>query len=228
MNSVEAESIVRAHPGWHHNFEIFPGVSTNGSYDPGFMVEKLDLATDLSGLRILDVGASDGYFSLMLHKRGADVTAVDFRHKSDTGFSIMEKLNNVEIKHLQCNVYNLPTNIGKYDIVLFLGVIYHLPDIPSALWRLSNLCKHRLILESYVEVFESNVPMARYYEADSLDGDVTNFWAPNVACMQAMMRDCGFSIVKSDTWGDRAMVLGEVGGSVGYKMHVAYSQKLGA
>ena len=223
MNSAKAEKIVRARPDWHHNFEIYPSVHTNGSYDPRFMIEKLDLPADLRGVTVLDVGASDGYYSLQFHRRGATVTAIDYRHKSVTGFETMQKLNNVEIEHIQCNVYDIPNTIGKFDIILFLGVIYHLPDIPRALWKLAGLCGRRLMLESYVESFATEAPMARYYQADSLVGDASNFWAPNVACMQAMMQDCGFSISKTDTWGDRALVVGEIGGGDGRKMRDAYS-----
>ena len=225
MDASEAEKIVRGRH-WHHNFEIYPGVFTNGSYSPNFIVEKLGLADDLSGMSVLDIGASDGFYSLACQRRGARVTAVDYRHKSTSGFAAMETLNNVEITHIQSNLYDIPESVGAFDIVLCLGVIYHLPDIPRALWKLAGLCKGRLMLESYVESFGSDAPMARYYEADSLSGDLTNFWAPNVQCMQAMMRDCGFSIAKTDAWGDRALVIGEIGPSPGQKMTLAYGSKM--
>jgi tRNA (mo5U34)-methyltransferase len=225
MNAVEAEKLVRQR-NWHHNFEIYPGIFTNGSYNPIFMFEKLNIPNDLEGVTVLDIGASDGFYSLECLRRGAKVTAVDYRHKSGTGFSTMEELNDVQIDHIQTNIYDIPDNIGKFDIVLCLGVIYHLPDIPRALWKLTSFCQGRLMLESYVESFDTDFPMARYYEADTLAGDLTNFWAPNVHCMQAMMRDCGFSISKTETWGDRALVIGEVGGSASLKMSVAYISKM--
>ena len=225
MNIAEAEKIVRGRH-WHHDFEIYPGVHTNGSYSPSFMIEKLDLPNDLSGKTVLDIGASDGFYSLECARRGARVTAVDYRHKSSSGFSAMETLNNVKIEHIQSNIYDIPDSIGKFDIVLCLGVIYHLPDIPKALWKLAGFCKGRLMLESYVESFDTDLPMARYYEADSLRGDLTNFWAPNFQCMQAMMRDCGFSILKTDGWGDRALVIGDIGATAGHKMTFAYTPKM--
>ena len=222
MNAAEAESLVQGRH-WHHNFEIYPGVHTNGSYNPSFMIERLNIPDDLSGMTVLDIGASDGFYSLECMRRGAKVTAVDYRHKSTSGFSVMEALNSVQIEHIQSNIYDIPEGIGTFDIILCLGVIYHLPDIPRALWKLAGFCKGRLLLESYVESFDSDLPMARYYEADALSGDLTNFWAPNVQCMQAMMRDCGFSISKTETWGDRALVVGEIGASTGLKMTLAYA-----
>ncbi|WP_216073469.1 hypothetical protein, partial [Acinetobacter baumannii] len=48
---------------WHHKFEIIPGIVTPGSYDPQFMLEKLQLPTDMRGMRALDIGPSDGFFS---------------------------------------------------------------------------------------------------------------------------------------------------------------------
>lgn len=221
MDRKAAERLVESHPNWHHRFEIFPNVFTPGSYNPEFLLEKLGLPSDLTGKKVLDVGACDGYYSAELLARGACVTALDYRPKSSSGFAIMEEIRQISIPHLVCNIFDIDESIGKFDIILLLGVIYHLPDISSALWKLRKICTGTLFMESYIEDFESKQPMAKYYEAATLNGDKTNFWAPNVACMESMLRDCGFTINNTQKWGDRAMVEAQANGS-DEKMKLAY------
>ena len=80
MNLNEATALVASVPHWHHKFEIYPGVVTPGAYEPGFLLDKTGLPDDLSGLRVLDIGTSDGFFSLHLAKRGAQVAAAGAGH----------------------------------------------------------------------------------------------------------------------------------------------------
>jgi tRNA (mo5U34)-methyltransferase len=221
MNQAEAERLVKAHPRWHHKFEIFPNVFTPGSYNPQFLLDKLGLPADLTGKNVLDIGACDGYYSAELFARGANVTALDYRPKTTSGFAIMEEVRQISIPHIVSNIFDIDKSIGEFDIILLLGVIYHLPDISSALWKLRKICKGTIFMESYVEDFGIEQPMARYYEAATLYGDSTNFWAPNVACMESLLRDCGFTIKNTHKWGDRAMIEAEANGS-DLKMKLAY------
>jgi len=225
MTEDEARALVASQRVWHQSFDIFPGVRTPGSYDPGFMVDLLQLPKDMSGLRVLDVGASDGFFSRELDKRGADVTAIDYRQKTVSGFAVMEKLYGREIKHINANIYDLPAGLGLFDVILCLGVIYHLPDMPRALWTLRELCSGRLFVESYIEDFGVDRPLARYCEADSLSGDSSNFWAPNIQCIHAIMRDCALPVERSVAWGDRVLLVGRPQISSG-KMELAYGRML--
>ncbi len=127
MDLEEAKRRVAAVPHWHHAFEIVEGVTSPGSYNPNFMWERLALPADLDGMRALDVGPSDGYFSMQLAKRGADVTAVDYRAKDAHGFGTMEAITGLTFEYRQMNVYELSREqLGGFDLVLFLGVLYHL------------------------------------------------------------------------------------------------------
>lgn len=221
----EAERRIAAVPHWHHRFEIYDGLKTPGSYDPGFMLERLELPADLSGLRALDVGPSDGFFSMHLARRGAQVTAADYRAKDAHGFATMEALTNLGFDYRQRNLYDLTRHeLGGFDIVLFLGVLYHLPDMVRALDILRSLCDGRLLLETeYEPDLQSAAPLARYYEAATLANDHTNFWAPNRECVMAMLRDTGFASVRDETWGRRLFVEAKaVGDGRSAKMGLAY------
>src|SRR3954465_10880997 len=112
---------------WHHQWEIVPGFVTPGAYNPVFLWEKLRLPV-LAGQRVADGGASNGYFSFRCASEGADVTAFDFRHKNVSGFAIAEQVTGVKIRHVQANVLDIGPEHCGFDIVLFLGVLYHVAD----------------------------------------------------------------------------------------------------
>lgn len=224
----EAQKLVDSVPNWHHKFEIFPGVITPGSYDPSFLLEKMRLPEDLSGARVLDIGVSDGYFALQMSRLGASVTAIDYRNKTDHGYHVMEKLNPNTITYHVMNIYDLSRDaLGSFDIVLFMGVLYHLPDMMRALHTIRDCCRHVMYLESHSEnAFCPDIAASRYYRSASLSGDHTNFWAPNRLCVHDMLHDASFDVVRDEVWGERIFVEAKVSDAQGQraeKIKIAYS-----
>lgn len=228
MDLVTARNLVRSVDHWHHAFEIYPGVTTPGSYDPSMLWEKLEIDDRCRDRTVLDIGASDGYFTARIDQLGGLVTAVDFRQKDQHGFGIMEQVREKEFPYLHSNLYDIdPETTGPFDIVLCLGVLYHLPDMMRALRKLRMLCRDTLLLETHSDnEFCPGTPAARYFKADSLHGDLTNFWSPNAACVLDMLYDAAFDVVRHETWGDRLFVEARPSHEPNraYKMHVAYGR----
>ena len=194
-----AQELVASRPWWYQRFEIFPGVRTPGVYDPSGTLRMLKLPTDMQGIRVLEIGPAEGYFTKKLTERGARVTAVDYVRKDYHGFAIMEKASGIEYDFRQANIYELNNlDLGTFDVVLCLGVLYHLPDPVRALWTLRQHVNDLLILETLLSREFEDVPCARYLPADSCNGDITNFWAPNPKCCEMMLNDAGFTV--EDTW----------------------------
>lgn len=222
MDIKAAQALVASFPHWHHSMEIFPGVQTPGAYNADFLLDKIQPPERLDGKTVLDIGACDGYFTRDFAQRGATVTAVDYRHKSQTGFHVMEKIEGREYEHVNANIYDLPDlKLPKYDIVLFLGVLYHLPDPLKALDIVHSLCAGEVYMETYAEDFGVEGAVSRYYPSAELAGDITNFFAPNTACVRAWMEDAGFEIIRLETWGDRCLVHAKAGPRT-EKMRLAY------
>ena len=208
MDQHIAAELVAKVPHWHHKFRLMDGVDTPGSYDPGFLLKLLALPTDMRGIRALDIGPSDGFFSMHMALRGADVTSVDYRAKATHGFAAMEAVTGLKFDYRQANLYELNRcDLGGFDIVLFLGVLYHLPDMIRALNIVNQLCDGRLLLETaYEPDLLPGTTVARYYESATLANDRTNFWVPNRECILAMLGDCSFEVDRDEAWGSRILV----------------------
>lgn len=200
--------LVASVPHWHHAFEIYPGVFTPGSYDPQFLLDEMKLPDNLCGMSVLDIGTADGFFALRLAQRGARVVAIDYRKKEDHGFHVMEKLNDVNIEYHQMNIYDSElASLGKFDFVIFMGILYHLPDLWRALHIARSCCQGTIFIESQVELdCDPSAPLARYYPGNTLASDHTNYWLPNRRCLLELLHDCGFDMERETAWANRMFI----------------------
>jgi tRNA (mo5U34)-methyltransferase len=202
-----ALALVKARP-WHHAFEIIPGVWTEGTYDPHHLWDMLALPSDLRGISLADVGASNGFFSFEARKRGARVVALDFRHKDNSGFGLVQHINGMsDIDHHQINVLEMTAErFGQFDVVLALGLLYHVADPYRALANCAAVCRDKLYVESYcidssVEPAIRNQPVMRFIpdstrfpELVGLANDRSNFWGFTSECLRRMVEDVGFTV----------------------------------
>ena len=232
----QAEALVASHPQWYHRFEIYPGILTPGVYDPSQVLASLELPDGLHGQRVLEIGPADGYFTKQLALRGAEVTAFDYVPKDFLGFAIMEKLHGAHFDFVQGNLFDLPKfNFPPFDLVLCMGVLYHLPDMVRGLHLLRDVCAGSLVLETLVATDLGEEPLARYHPEASLNNDQTNFWSPNLACVRSMLADVGF-VLERHRIREQGQNSGRAtfwcrkwaAGSRRTKTDIAYSQRVGS
>lgn len=209
---------------WYHKIEIRPGLVTPGINNSPEFLRLLNFPIDCSGLRILDLGTRDGFFAFELEKRGAEVVAIDYYPSDKTGFNIAAELLNSKVTYVQDNVYNVSLEkYGTFDIALFLGLIYHLPDPLRALNIVRKVCKNELYLEtqvidnaflrldgklvalSSVSKELEEVPIMQFYPRNSLNNDSSNYWAPNIKCMELMLIESNFSLLEKKLHGSRGL-----------------------
>jgi len=224
LSPAEMRTLVDSVPYWHHIMRFPQGIVSPGVYDPRELFSFLELP-DLRGKRVLDVGTRDGYFAFECERRGAAVVAVDYAKEELTGFGVAKEIYGSKAEYVQANVYDLsPDQLGTFDVVLFLGVLYHLRHPLLALDRLRPLCRDLLIVESLVcdarffTGFETGEPLARlaprlageplaqFLPVGRYHSDSTNKWVPNVAGLRALLADALFDPSPARTWGDRALV----------------------
>ena len=211
---------------WYHKMELAPGIETPGAYAPGPLLETIGFPEDLTGKTVLDIGARDGFFSFEAERRGAArVLACDLNPAEDMGFATAREILGSKVEFTVCSVYDLdPERHGCFDVVLFLGVFYHLRHPLLALDRIHALCREWLLIESHVldQQFIQDgeiTPLAeisprlpgsnilQFYPSDELAADSTNWFAPTTACMEQMVRTSGFVPQRTSEFHDRAAVL---------------------
>jgi tRNA (mo5U34)-methyltransferase len=197
---------VDAEPYWFHRIEVLPGVFTPGWSDPA--AEKLPyfgLPDDLTGMRVLDIGCAEGFFSFEAERRGArEVIGIDSFPASVRRFNIVKAARQSNATAFLMNVYDLDVDrLGTFDLVLFYGVFYHLKHPQYALERIRDVCTGRLLFQTHMheEPAVAGTPWARYFPHGMLSGsqnedfDPTVFWLFNSAGCVAMLDHVGFTDV---------------------------------
>jgi tRNA (mo5U34)-methyltransferase len=188
---------------WWHRIDLGNGIVTPGVDDSSRKLKKLALPGNLSGMSVLDVGAWDGFFSFEAERRGASrVLATDSYcwgkgGGTKDGFELARKVLRSKVEDKEIDVMDLsPQTVGVFDIVLFLGVLYHMRHPLLALERVSSVTRKLLIVETHVDMVWTGRPVMVFYPRSELNGDPTNWWGPNPACVEAMLTTVGFRDVR--------------------------------
>jgi tRNA (mo5U34)-methyltransferase len=212
------QRMIAEHGRWWHEIELAPNVVTPGDDSNRMKVPILDrigLPKTMSDLRALDIGCSDGYFSFEMERRGASVLAMDFVPETYTGFATAREILGSEVEYAMENVYNLtPEEYGLFDIVLFMGVLYHLRKPLAALDSIRSVMRPggqlfvgTMMIDQYfalpdgsvttleaVNPLLTRVPLWQAYPADSLNGDFTNCFAPNRRALEVALAEAQFKV----------------------------------
>jgi tRNA (mo5U34)-methyltransferase len=189
---------------WFHSIELRPGLVTPGHDDTRARVDLLRLPERLDGLEVLDVGAWDGFFSFEAERRGAArVVAADSfawdgtNWSTKEGFELARQALGSRVEDADVDVMDLdPAALGTFDLVLCLGVLYHLRDPLAGLERVASVTRGRLVLETHVDCTYTRRPAAAFYPSHELRMDPTNWWGPNPEAVVGMLRAVGFSHVE--------------------------------
>lgn len=155
----------------------------------------------------MDVGAWDGFFSFECERRGAArVVATDYyawrglgwgTGEGKAGFELARSVLKSRVEDVDMDVLDLsPDRIGVFDIVLFLGVLYHLPNPLIALEKVASITGDMLIVETVVDMVGFSRSAAAFYPKSELNGDPTNWWGPNPAAVVGMLQAVGFTRVE--------------------------------
>ena len=192
---------------WYHTIDLGGGVVTRGVDDSPMRLARARLPESLRGLTVLDIGAWDGFFSFECERRGAArVVAADHFswHGSGwgtkAGFLLAREALGSRVEDIDIDVMDLtPERVGTFDVVLFLGVLYHLRHPFLALERVSSLTRDRLILETVVDLVGFRRPAMAFYPGRELNNDPTNWWGPNIPAVHGMLESLGFTHVTTVT-----------------------------
>ena len=215
---AEIKRLVEEHGRWWHEIELAPGIVTPGD-DSNRMklpiLESIGLPKEMRGMRSLDIGCSDGYFSFEMEKRGAQVVAIDFVPDTYTGFATARRILGSNVEYRMDNAYNLtPEKYAAFDVVLFMGVLYHLRKPLAALDAIRSVMKPggqlfvgTMMIDEFfllpdktvttldaVNPLLKNVPLWQAYPGDQLNGDFTNCFAPNRRALEVALEEAQFRV----------------------------------
>jgi tRNA (mo5U34)-methyltransferase len=165
---------------------------------------------------VLDIGCNGGFYSIEMKKRGAmRVLGVDFDEDYLAQARFAAQVTGLDIEFRKLSVYDVGALGERFDVVLFMGVLYHLrhPLLALDLIR-EHVCGDLMVFQSMqrgaerAEPVEEDYPFAEtaifdrptwpkmHFIERSYSQDPTNWWAPNAACVEAMLRSAGFEIVE--------------------------------
>jgi tRNA (mo5U34)-methyltransferase len=219
LTKAEIASQVRALGKWFHNIDL-KGVKTAPDHFLGdypstkFSEFKHAIPEDLTGKSVLDIGCNGGFYSIEMKKRGAErVVAIDTDEDYLKQARFAAGVNDMDIEFRKMSVYEVPQLKQRFDVVIFMGVLYHLRHPLLALDLLhDHVTKDLLVFQSMqrgaknvfpveddypfwqTDIFDKeNFPRMHFIE-NHYSGDCTNWWIPNRACVEAMLRSSGFDI----------------------------------
>ena len=150
------------------------------------------------------IGSWDGYFSFQAERLGASrvsqpiISVGPGPDGSEGRFRLGPRPPGFQSGEQGYNVFDVDSKkLGKFDVVLFLGVLYHLTDPFGGLKKAADMYDECLVVETHSDMNNINEPVMRYYLGRELANDPTNYWGPNAPCLKAMMREIGFTRFES-------------------------------
>jgi tRNA (mo5U34)-methyltransferase len=205
---------------WFHNLHLPDGTQTAPDHPlgdfPAFKWEQLapHLPRDLSGQRVLDIGCNAGFYSFALARRGATVVGIDhdphYLRQAEWAAARFELSDAVRFE--QRTVYDLRQMEERFDVVLFMGVFYHLRYPLLALDLVADHLDGQLVFQTLTlpgpppvdvpddlgldardRLLEPGWPTMAFVEK-RMAGDPTNWWLGNEAAVEAMLRSSGLGV----------------------------------
>jgi tRNA (mo5U34)-methyltransferase len=206
---------------WFHNLHLPDGSQTSPDHPlgdfPYFKWSAINshIPLDLSGWSVLDIGCNAGFYSFELAKRGATVTAIDiddhYLDQARWAASIFELSEKITFEKRQ--VYSFAKSSIRYDLVWFMGVLYHLRYPLLSLDIIYRITKKMMVFQTMTMpgnedgIIPENInleertllnnpwwPKMAFVE-NKIDEDPTNWWVPGHSCVHALLRASGFKVI---------------------------------
>lgn len=224
LSADQIAARIAAFPYWYHRIELPHGIVTPGwaPADPAAyrVPERLD------GKRVLDVGAWDGYWSFEALRRGArEVVAIDDfsddlgeldpaerRRQAWATFDTCREIlgyGDDRLRREDMTIYDVSAErLGRFDVVLFFGTLYHLRYPLLALDRLSAICDGEIFVETQIlddfspyrggigQGYPGKQMVMEFYPTNQLGNNMTNWWTPTLFCLSGLLGAAGFTGIK--------------------------------
>lgn len=236
MATEELQQRVSEIPFWYHRIELPGGVVTPGNLP--ISAEAYHIPEDLTGKRVLDVGAWDGYWTFEALKRGAsEVLAIDdfsdidnylttHRDQHWVTFDLCREAfgyTDEQCPRREMSLYDVsPETVGMFDVVLFLGVLYHQRYPLLALDKMMTVCSDEIYVEGAIldnasvrmspGYYSGEQQVMEFYPGTEYGLNPTNWWVPTLSCLGSMLVAAGFLDVEAWKLMDQPTAIAECRG----------------
>jgi len=200
------KSQIEAEPYWFHRMELPGGLVTPGWNDPkDVKLPHFGLPAEMTGMRVLDIGHAEGFFSFEAERRGAaEVVGIENYPPMARKFQICRTALGSRAQSHLASIYDIsPKTFGTFDLVMFFGVLYHLRHPLLALEKIHAVCTGTLLMQTAMCDDKSDRLMAEFHPfgvksgpPDNPSCDPTCLWFPNAACCIGMLEHVGFKEAK--------------------------------
>lgn len=218
-NKPMLEESIRELGPWFHNMTL-GGVRTAPNHFLGDYPEvkfrhfRHALPADMTGMTVLDIGCNAGFYSLEMKRRGADqVLAIDTDEHYLRQAKFAAGVTGLEVEFRRMAVWQIGSLRQRFDLVIFMGVLYHLRHPLLALDLIhEHVAKDLLLFQSMMRGSRELLEVSPDYDFNEpapfnepgfpkmhfiekhYSHDETNWWLPNRSCVEAMLRSSGFTI----------------------------------
>lgn len=215
----EIQDRIHALGPWFHNLRL-AGIQTAPEHFLGdYPAVKFEgfrniLPEDMTGMTVLDIGCNAGFYSMEMKRRGADrVLGIDTDKRYLRQACFAAEINHIDIEFRALSVWEIGSLNERFDLVIFMGVLYHLRHPLLALDLIhEHVARDLLLFQSMQRGSHDICGVASDYEFSvsapfeepgfpkmhfiehRYSHDETNWWIPNRACVEAMLRSSGFAI----------------------------------
>ena len=235
MTEEDKRRLIASQKNWFHSIDVGDGVVTPGGVSVEYerhLFEALKIPERLDGLRVLDIGTYDGLYAFECERRGAsEVLAIDVNPIDCRCFQLAHRMLASRVQYRHLSVYELDENLlgGKFDLVMFPGVFYHLRHILMSfdnIWKIlkpngtvlveTHVCDNQFVLSDgtvttlkEIDPRLTEVPLFRFYRKNELNpADWSNWFGGNVAAILDVMSSAGFKAEHLASWHGRAAFRG--------------------
>jgi len=221
LSKEEIKQRVDALGPWFHNLDL-DGIRTApthflGDY-PDVKWRRFSnvIPKNLEGKSVLDIGCNAGFYAMEMKRRGAErVLGIDTADEYLEQAKFASAVKGLKIEFRKLSAYDVGALGERFDLVIFMGVLYHLRHPLLALDLIhEHVARDLLLFQSMQRGSDRIAPIDKNYDfwtTEQFDSpgypklhfiehkyadDPTNWWAPNRACVEAMLRSAGFIVTE--------------------------------
>ena len=209
----EARAFIARFPHWYQNIHLGSGIYTIGKLTHHELVWaefERALPANLGGASVLDIGTNAGYFALQMKRRaagyvlGTELVAIYLEQARE-----ISRFWNVDIDYREMDAHAVLGLDRQFEVVVFAGIMYHLKNPLQVIEDLGRLSSDAILLETEfapddphnrimanqgrpVQMTPMRTGFMKFIERRELNDDPSNWWIPDLECINGMLRTAGF------------------------------------